>query len=146
MGCLWDGPWPARYLDSLRCRGFSPVTVRNATLSLRCFDEFIGAQGVSRPDRIDDARLCQYRQHLITGRRNAPGTVGMRLRAVRRFLVFLADNGVVSPALAKGIGLPPLIPGLPRLVLSRKQVRAILAVPDLRTARGIRDSAVLEIF
>jgi integrase/recombinase XerD len=115
-------------------------------LSLRCFDEFIGAQGVSRLDRIDDARLRHYCQHLIAGRHNAPGTVGMRLRAVRRFLVFLADNAVVSPALAKGLGLPPLIPGLPRLVLSRKQVRAILAVPDLRTAKGIRNSAILETF
>jgi len=109
-------------------------------------DEFLAAQGVSHLDRISDVRLRQYHHHLITVRRNATGTVGMRLRAVRRFLAFLADDGVVSPALAKGIGLPTLIPGLPRLVLSRKQVRAILSVPDLRTAKGIRNSAILETF
>ena len=144
MGGMLDRTWFAQYLDGSRCRGFSPTTLRNMELSLRSFVKFLAARSVRLAD-ITPGLLQEYGRHLAVAHANAPGTVWMRLLAARRFLNFLTQGGVLSPDVVRGTVLPALPRSLPRLVLSRNQAHAILATPNFASAKGIRDSAILEV-
>ena len=88
-----------------------------------------------------------YRMHL-EARRLAPGTVNLRLAAVRRLAYEAADSGVLSPEQAAGIrrikGAKKLGVRLGNWLLA-DQARALCQSPDARTLKGKRDRAILSV-
>jgi site-specific recombinase XerC len=78
----------------------------------------------------------------------APSSINVRLSAIRRLAVEAADNGAMAPELAAGIARArgAKHSGV-RLGywLTVEQAEQFLAVPDLTTLKGNRDSAVLAI-
>jgi integrase/recombinase XerD len=71
-------------------------------------------------------------------------TANRRLAVLRRFYRWAVREGLVSddPTLRlKGAKLPPRFPK----TLTEAQVEALLAVPDVETALGLRDRAMLEL-
>jgi integrase/recombinase XerD len=71
-------------------------------------------------------------------------TANRRLAVLRRFYRWCLREGIVArdPTLnMKGVKLPPRFPK----ALSEAQVEALLAAPDVETALGLRDRAMLEL-
>jgi site-specific recombinase XerD len=78
----------------------------------------------------------------------AAATINVRLCAIRKLAVEAADNGLLDPDLAAGIGR---VKGAKRLGvrlgnwLTLKQAQALLATPDATTVKGKRDRAILAV-
>jgi site-specific recombinase XerD len=91
--------------------------------------------------------VTRYRIHL-EDRQLAPGTVNVRLAAVRRFAYEAADTGLLSPELATGIRR---VKGSKKLGirlgnwLTANEARSLWQIPDTRTLKGKRDRAILAV-
>ena len=95
------------------------------------------------PARVTRAAVTLY---LVALRRRgrAPATVKRRAAAVRSFYKYLLRENVLSEDPTLDLAPPRLPVRLPR-VLSVKEIEQLLAAPNLSTARGLRDRAMLEL-
>jgi len=73
----------------------------------------------------------------------SPNSIARRLAAIRMFYRFLVRERVLKEDPAGLVETPKLWKKIPD-TLSVAEVEALLAQPDLRRARGIRDRAILE--
>ena len=91
--------------------------------------------------------VMRYRIHLEE-RQLAPGTINVRLAAVRRLAYEAADTGLLSPELAAGIRR---VKGSKKLGmrlgnwLTANEARSLWQIPDPRTLKGKRDRAILAV-
>src|SRR5216110_2138755 len=91
--------------------------------------------------------VMRYRSHLES-RQLAPGTVNLRLGAVRRLAYEAADCGLLSAELAAGIRR---VKGVKKLGvrlgnwLSAKEARELWQSPDAETLKGKRDRAIIAV-
>jgi len=89
----------------------------------------------------------RYRMHLQS-RKLAPGTVNLRLGAVRRLAYEATDCGLLSPDLAAGIRR---VKGVKKLGvrmgnwLNAEQGEALWRAPDAERRKGKRDRALLAV-
>jgi hypothetical protein len=83
----------------------------------------------------------------LESRRLAPGTVNLRLAAIRRLAFEAADVGLLSPEQAAGIrrvkGAKKLGVRVGNWLLA-KEARALWELPDAKTLKGKRDRAILK--
>jgi site-specific recombinase XerD len=91
--------------------------------------------------------VVRYRMHLES-RHLAPGTINLRLGAVRRLAYEAADCGLLSADLAAGIRR---VKGVKKIGvrlgnwLTPEQAKSLLQAPDPKQVRGQRDRALLSI-
>lgn len=91
--------------------------------------------------------VTRYRIHL-EGRLLTPGTINVRLAAVRRLAYEAADTGLLSPDLAAGIRR---VKGAKKLGmrlgnwLTVEEARSLWQLPQAHTAKGKRDRAILAV-
>jgi site-specific recombinase XerD len=91
--------------------------------------------------------VLRYRMHLES-RNLAPGTINVRLAAVRRLAYEAADAGLLSPELAAGIRR---VKGAKKLGirlgnwLSTSEARALWRSPNAETLKGKRDRAIIAV-
>jgi site-specific recombinase XerD len=91
--------------------------------------------------------VSRFRVHL-EDQQLAPGTMNVRLAAVRRLAYEAADTGLLSPDLAAGIRR---VKGSKKLGirlgnwLTVDQARTLWRLPDAVTLKGIRDRAILAV-
>ena len=91
--------------------------------------------------------VLRYRIHLES-RSLSPGTINVRLAAVRRLAYEAADAGLLSPELAAGIRR---VKGVKKLGirlgnwLSSKEARELWQSPDAETLKGKRDRAIIAV-
>lgn len=91
--------------------------------------------------------VTRYRVHL-EDRLLAPGTINVRLAAVRRLAYEAADTGLLSPDLAAGIRR---VKGAKKLGmrlgnwLTVEEARALWQLPNMHTVKGKRDRAILAV-
>jgi len=91
--------------------------------------------------------VMRYRLHL-EDKFLAPGTINVRLAAVRRLAYEAADTGLLSPELAAGIRR---VKGAKKLGmrlgnwLTAEEARALSQLPNAHTLKGKRDRAILAV-
>src|SRR5271169_325939 len=91
--------------------------------------------------------VTRYRIHL-EDRQLAPGTINVRLAAVRRLAYEAADTGLLSPELAAGIRR---VKGAKKLGmrlgnwLTVGEARSLWQLPNAHTLKGKRDRAILAV-
>jgi len=127
-------------LSSLRSQG-----------SRRCYEHAIAEFIVwycSEPRLgFNKAVVTRYRMHLES-RRLAPGTINLRLAAIRRLAYEAADCGLLSPEQAAGIRR---VKGAKKLGvrvgnwLLPNEARELWELPDAKTLKGKRDRAILSL-
>ena len=133
-----------QYLSVLAVeKGYSPRTIEAYAADLNDFLDFLQKKGLSKPEEIKSPHVLLYLADLR--RRNfSSETVARRLSALRGFFRFLAlEYGLTENPLALIEG-PRLSRKLP-LVLSSREVEALLKAPDPSTPLGLRDKAMLEL-
>jgi integrase len=70
------------------------------------------------------------------------------MSAIRKLAAEAADNGLLAPELAQGISRVKSVKSTGIRVgnwLSQRQAQALLSAPDIMTARGLRDRAILAV-
>ncbi len=93
-----------------------------------------------------EAGAADLQRHLawqVEKKRAAPRTTGRLISALRRFFQFAVREGLRKDDPAADLDSPKLPRSLPKS-LSEAQVEALLDAPDVATALGLRDRAMLE--
>jgi site-specific recombinase XerD len=122
----------------------SPHSRRSYELALDGFIEWWHQEG--RPP-FTKATVQAFRAKLENDGL-ASATINVRLSAIRKLAVEAADNGLLDPDLAAGIGR---VKGAKRLGvrlgnwLTLQEAKALLAAPDAATVKGRRDRAILAV-
>jgi site-specific recombinase XerD len=122
----------------------SPITRRVYNLGL---DEFFAWYSQEPRAGFTKATVAAWRVAL-EARGLGAVSINVRITAVRKLAVEAADNGLLAPELASGI---TRVKGVPskgvRLGnwLSAKQAQALVDTPDVTTAKGLRDRAILAV-
>ena len=96
---------------------------------------------------FNKATVQRYRAEL-EAKRLAPSSINVRLSAIRRLAMEAADNGLLAPELTAGISRAKSAKQSGVRIghwLTREQAERLLALPDARTIKGIRDHAMLAL-
>jgi len=96
---------------------------------------------------FNKATVQRYRAEL-EAKGLAPSSINIRLSAIRRLALEAADNELLAPDLAAGIGRAKGAKQSGVRIgrwLTKEQAERLLALPDTRTLKGIRDRAVLAL-
>src|SRR5271169_1066071 len=135
-------------LDQAKSAVLNSLSSRDAQRGYRhAMDEFI--EWYCSEPRLSFSRtvVVRYRMHLES-RKLAPGTVNLRLGAVRRLAYEAADCGLLSPDLAAGIRR---VKGVKKLGirlgnwLTAEQGAALWQAPERERLKGKRDRALLAL-
>ncbi len=140
----------AAYVASAEAQGYAMTTLTGRRRHLAQFAEWCDARGLLAPDEITPGVLERYRQWLYHLRQSdgAPltwATQANKLTAVRMLLAWATRTKRLTVNPAAELVMPHLPKRLPRAVLSVSEMERVLAQPDLETALGLRDRAILEV-
>ena len=131
------------YLDHLRVeRRLARHTLESYARDLSALAAYADAAG--RPiERLDRASLEEFVRRQMT-RGLAPRSVARAVAAVRGFYRFLVLDRRLERSPADDLQPPRAWPALPKF-LSLDEVDRLIAQPDVATARGLRDRAMIEL-
>src|ERR1700704_1434445 len=131
----------ALVLDSVS----SPITKRVYNLGLDEFFEWFGQE--PRPG-FTKATVSAWRVSL-EARGLGSISINVRITAVSKLAVEVADNGLLAPELAAGImrikGVKSKGVRVGNWLLSVRQAQTLLNAPDVSTRKGLRDRAMLAV-
>lgn len=133
---------------------FSRTAVLNSLTSVdgrrgygHAIDEFVDWYCSEPRLALNRTVVLRYRNHL-EARSLAPGTINLRLGAVRRLAYEAADSGLLSSDLAAGIRRVKGVRNLGMRLgnwLTSEQSMALWQAPDVRRLKGKRDRALLAL-
>jgi integrase/recombinase XerD len=132
-------------------RNYSPKTVDARKWALRTFLRWAEERDLRRPDQVTKPILESYQRWLYRYRKANGKPLGVttqrgRLGALQSFFAWLCKNNRLTANPAADLELPRK----PNKVLPKSftvgEVEAVLNVPDVTDALGIRDRAMLELF
>ena len=159
------------YTAAMETRHYSPHTIRTQIMLMRWFVAFCAEREMHDLHAVTRELVERYQRHLYLLRVKAgaplrggssssatsaseqpaavrPLTIAGqhgRLWAVVRFFRWCVRAGYLEHTPAGVIELPRLPKRLPKPALSVAEVEQVLAMPDLTTAAGLRDRAMLEV-
>jgi integrase/recombinase XerD len=132
------------FLDSLAVeRGLSPNTIAAYERDLREHLAFLAARGVRDLGGVEESHLIVYLGRLRRSG-SAPATIMRKLSAVRGLYRHLAREEQIPADPTANLPAAQLRRRLPN-VLSVEEVAKLIAQPDTKTERGLRDHAMLEL-
>ena len=132
-----------RFLDQLWMeRGLSDHTLAAYRRDLRKFSSWLARSNI--PIRAAQRSDIQSFLASEASRGLMPRTLARALSSIRAYYTSLLIDGVVTKDPAAEVSPPKLGHHLP-VSLSEAQVVALLESPDIDTARGLRDRAMLEL-
>ncbi|MGN7613671.1 site-specific tyrosine recombinase XerD [Magnetococcales bacterium HHB-1] len=138
-----DHYWLRRFLDDLLVEhGLSENTLVAYRTDLEGLKADLETEGVTLLTVGKDA-LHQFMQKL-SARDMAATTVARKLSSIRRFFRYLTLAKAREDDPSRFLERPKTGRALPA-VLNEMEVESLLAAPDLSTAQGIRDMAMLEL-
>lgn len=130
-------------------KNYSAATVEGRDTYIRYFLLWCEERGLNRPQDITKPILERYQRYLFLYRKEdgQPLTTRSqhtRVTPLRAFFKWLARQNHILYNPASDLELPRLERRLPKHVLTIKEAETVLAQPDLGTATGIRDRAMME--
>jgi len=140
-----------KYFEHLAVSNFSERTIENKRFTLRLFAKWCESRDIDKPENITQTLAERYQKHLHYHRKedNKPLSIGsqrQRMTAVKMFYRWLVKTGYLTASPIEMIELPKMPQQLPKAILSEKEMDKVLAQPDLGTATGLRDRAMMETF
>jgi integrase/recombinase XerD len=120
--------------------GLSDNTTLAYRADLRSLQKHLQARDLNLL-RASEADLNDYLGEIAAG---APRTTARRLSSLRRFYRYLVREGLAATNPTDRLSAPRIGRKLPRS-LSESDVEALLAVPNVDTALGLRDRTMLEL-
>lgn len=141
--------WLLRHLDALEVRHVSKASLHARKSQLAHFNAWCVEHGLDRPQDVSHAHVEAFQRYLFVYRRRdgqplaASGQLNI-LSAVGAFFSWLVKHRHLPSNPASDIELPRVPKGL-RDPMTASEVEAVLALPDITYAQGLRDRAVLEL-
>jgi len=121
----------------------SRYTVRNYTTDLLGFFDFLKTKEISSLKEVDRHTLRDYLSHLME-KGIVKASIARKLSAIRSFYRYLLREEMVTTNPVASTSSPKLDKRLPSFLTPEEIVR-LLQAPDLSTAQGLRDRALIEL-
>ena len=131
-------------------KNYSDKTIASREVYLRMFIQWCDERGIGRPQDVTKPIIERYQRHLFVYRKKdgeplSTRSQHVRVTPIRAWFKWLARQNFILYNPASDIELPRLEKRLPKHVLTVKEAESVLAIPDLGTATGLRDRAMLEV-
>jgi site-specific recombinase XerD len=113
----------------------------------KALDDFFGWHEAQGRPPLSKRAVQGYKRHL-EDRGLSPSTINRSLCAIRKLAREAADNALLDPVLAEGIGRVKGVRSEGVRTgnwLTRNQAQALLDAPDASTLKGLRDRALLAV-
>jgi integrase/recombinase XerD len=138
-----------RYLTHMGVLGQSPHSVASSKAALRRFIRWCQERSIERPSQVDRPLVERYQAHLfhhrkVNGEPLAARSQQFLLIPVRSWFSWMVKAGTLPYSPAAELELPKVVRRLPKAILSASEAETVLAVPNVATAVGLRDRAILE--
>lgn len=139
------------HLKWMAMQNFSPVTIENRKRYIAYFAMWAKENGIIDAKKVSRHDLDAYKKYVFDYKKSdgLPLTIRSqwsRLEPLRSFFSWMAKKYHILYNPASELDLPKIGQSLPGQILTEEQVSAIMDQPDLKTRRGIRDRAILEVF
>ena len=121
-------------------RGLAAATLSAYGSDLSYFSRWLASRGLE----LGGARRHDVLEFITEHAHWPPRSIARRLSALRRFYQYLERDGRIRDNPCDRIDAPRLGRPLPS-VLSERDVERLLAAPEVGTALGLRDRAMLEV-
>ncbi|NLL69577.1 MAG: site-specific tyrosine recombinase XerD [Epulopiscium sp.] len=131
----------AEYLE--KGKGSTKNTILSYERDLKNFHQFLIQAGISKPQKINVTNIRAYLLHLEKKGR-AASTISRNLASLRSFFQFLYKEGYIQEDPTLDVVAPKIEKKLPE-ILTMEEVGLLLAQPDPKELKGIRDKAMLEV-
>jgi integrase/recombinase XerD len=141
----------AAYLEWLLVRNYSAATAKGREHYIGEFIKWSRERSLTKPEEVTKPVLERYQRYLYHYRKkdgkplSFPSQIA-RLTPVRAFFKWLCRQNILPSNPASELELPRGERRLPKAVLTAGETERILSVPDIKTATGLRDRAMLEVF
>ncbi len=137
-----------RFKEQLKVLNRSPGTITAYSRHIETFWKLSGVTDVKAVDRdvIEKYAAFLYDYRNENGEPYKAFTICLKIRAVKRFFGFLTTINEIFIDPTEFIKEPKLERGLPKEILTAKEVKKLLDQPNQGTMIGIRDRTVLELF
>jgi len=140
-----------RYRQYLEVLNRSPLTVKGDLFSLKEFFKYLGEMNIVDVADVSARIIQDYQKHLYymknnKDEQNAVSTQNNYLKAVKTFFQFLYEEDYLARNPAKDIRYAKAPKSLPKVILTKNEIKRILKQPNVKTILGYRDRVMLEIF
>ena len=139
-----DEPLLERFTDALWLNdGLARNTLESYRRDLAAFAAWLAAEASGK--RLLEAEGPDLQRHLAwrVSRKARPRTTSRLVSSLKRFYQFAVREGLRQDDPAARLESPKLPRALPKS-LSEAEVEALISAPDVGTAQGLRDRAMLE--
>lgn len=143
-------PWIDTYIRSLEIRHLAQRTITETRRKLGLFTRYLEHQGIAHSDGITKDIVLIYQSELFQtltakGKPTTPGHQNSMLCAVKQLTRFMYERGGLVSDPCRDIPYAKQAKRLPRGILTPAEARKIIKAPDIKTAIGYRDRAILEV-
>jgi len=138
------------FLKHIKVIGRSERTVKGAMYDLRPFIRFLNKERIFNIEDLTPDVMAEYQQELAF-HLTAKGTLltlrsqAQLLGVVKGFTRFLKEKDYLIYDPGENIKLPRKPKSLPKVILSKADVKRLISAPDMHTNKGYRDRIILEI-
>lgn len=130
-----------RYLGEQQNRSIN--TQLSYERDVRQLLSWLSEQQILRPEEVSPQDLRGYVDYLEDcGRTTA--TISRSVASIRAFFLYLREQDLLVRDPAEGLQAPKVLRKAPT-VLTQGEIQRLLAQPDERTPKGLRDKAMLEL-
>lgn len=138
------------HLASMRAECAAPATISGRARLLRDFIRFARARRLSNLGVLTAQALASYQLYLADSSQRRTQALSLsslrqRLIALRQLLRWAARTANLDPNLAGVLRIPKAPAQVPRAILTLDEAERILQCPNIKSADGLRDRAILEL-
>lgn len=143
--------WLRRYLEALMVQHMNAPNLRSRRSNLARFNAWCSEHGIETPDQVTHALVARFQWHLFHARKADGSAYAINgqlsvLNMVQAFFRWMVRHQHLPSNPAADLDLPKKYAQHLREPLNPAEVEAVLALPDLTDAVGLRDRAILEVF
>ncbi len=137
-----------KFKEQLKVLNRSPNTIASYCRNIEAFWKLAGVADVKAVDRDAIEKYAAFLYDYRSENREPykTFTICLKIRAVKRFFEFLTTTNEIFIDPTEFIKEPKLERGLPKEIMTAKEVKKLLDQPNQGTLIGIRDRTVLELF
>jgi integrase/recombinase XerD len=138
-----------QFIEWERMRNYSEGTLASRAKYLRYFIDWCEERGLTTPQEITRHIIERYQRHLylhrkINGEPLSVPTQITRTTSLRVWFKWLTRSNQILHNPAADLELPKKEKTLPKHILTAAEAERVMNTPDMATALGIRDRAMLE--
>lgn len=134
----------AEYKQHLESRGYAPATITSYRRGLSLFLDWLRARRIEDLRQVS-AQVVLYYQQAVMAEPIAMESKALKIRPVKRLFEHLVDTHRLLMSPAEGIVETCRRHRRMGSVLTRREIKALLAQPKVHLKTGIRDRAVMEV-